>query len=102
MDTEEAVRLECQRSRADLEEQEDTVKFLIRNGQEYTEDIFAHTHHLLSKRGYSQEIVQDMQRALQWDEADYLEELELERRELLMQQEEVEQQYRKKRQELEE
>ncbi|MEI5993036.1 hypothetical protein [Candidatus Enterococcus mansonii] len=102
METEEELLRNYQRSRAELEDQEDEVKRYIRNGQDYNQELFFQVRQLLGKRDASMESIIQTQRELQRNEDNYLEELAQERKELILQQEEVEQFYRKKRQELKE
>lgn len=100
MKAEEELLRDYQRNRAELEEQEDIVKRYIRKGQDYTQEIFFQVRQILGKRSTSMESIMETQRELQRNEDHYLEELAQERKELILQQEEVEQFYRKKRQEL--
>lgn len=100
MKAEEELLRDYQRNRAELEEQEDTVKRYMRKGQDYTQEIFFQVSQILGKRSTSMESIMETQRELQRNEDHYLEELAQERKELILQQEEVEQFYRKKRQEL--
>lgn len=100
MKVEEELLRDYQRNRAELEEQEDTVKRYMRKGQDYTQEIFFQVRQILGKRSTSMESIMETQRELQRNEDHYLEELAQERKELILQQEEVEQFYRKKRQEL--
>ncbi|PZL75675.1 hypothetical protein CI088_04335 [Enterococcus plantarum] len=100
MKAEEELLRDYQRNRAELEEQEDTVKRYMRKGQDYTQEIFFQVRQILGKRSTSMESIMETQRELQRNEDHYLEELAQERKELILQQEEVEQFYRKKRQEL--
>lgn len=100
MEKEEALQQDYQKTRTELEEQEDTVKRYIRNGQDYTQDILVRVRQLLGKRATSMEPWMQTQRELQRNESDYLEELTKEKRSLIQQQEDVEQLYRKKRQQL--
>lgn len=100
MKAEEELLRDYQRNRAELEEQEDTVKRYMRKGQDYTQEIFFQVRQILGKRSTSMESIMETQRELQRNEDHYIEELVQERKELILQQEEVEQFYRKKRQEL--
>lgn len=100
MKAEEELLRDYQRNRAELEEQEDTVKRYMRKGQDYTQEIFFQVRQILGKRSTSMESIMETQRELQRNEDHYLEELAQERKALILQQEEVEQFYRKKRQEL--
>ncbi|EOH92389.1 hypothetical protein UAW_03054 [Enterococcus haemoperoxidus ATCC BAA-382] len=100
MKAEEELLRDYQKNRAELEEQEDTVKRYIRKGQDYTQEIFFQVRQILGKRSTSMESIMETQRELQRNEDHYLEELAQERKALILQQEEVEQFYRKKRQEL--
>lgn len=97
---EEELLRDYQRNRAELEEQEDTVKRYMRKGQDYTQEIFFQVRQILGKRSTSMESIMETQRELQRNEDHYIEELVQERKALILQQEEVEQFYRKKRQEL--
>lgn len=97
---EEELLIDYQRNRAELEEQEDTVKRYMRKGQDYTQEIFFQVRQILGKRSTSMESIMETQRELQRNEDHYIEELVQERKALILQQEEVEQFYRKKRQEL--
>ncbi|MBO0465933.1 hypothetical protein JZO73_00110 [Enterococcus plantarum] len=98
MKAEEELLRDYQRNRAELEEQEDTVKRYMRKGQDYTQEIFFQVRQILGKRSTSMESIMETQRELQRNEDHYIEELVQERKELILQQEEVEQFYRKKRQ----
>lgn len=100
MDAEEVLLDEYQRNRGSLEDEEDEVKRFIRNGENYIEEALSRAHYVLSKRESGAEQFQHMQRELQRHTSYYLEELKQERKELILQQEEVERYYRNKRQEL--
>ncbi|MGM0217965.1 hypothetical protein [Enterococcus sp. AZ126] len=100
MKAEEELLRDYQRNRAELEEQEDTVKRYMRKGQDYTQEIFVQVRQIIGKRSTSMESIMETQRELQRNEDRYLEELGQERKALMLQLEEVEQFYRKKRQEL--
>lgn len=101
MTTEEQLRNEYERIRWSLEEQEDHLKRRKRDGQQFIQETFLHVQRLLNKRGYSNvEPLQELRRELNRIEGEYIEELDSEKRVLLQQQEENEQDYRKKRQAL--
>ncbi|MGM0219397.1 hypothetical protein [Enterococcus sp. AZ126] len=100
IDAEEKLFQEYQKTRADLEEQEDIVKVYLRNGADYTQELLYQVRQVVGKRERSLDSLMDIQRELQRNEANYLEELTQERKILIQQQDETEYDYRKKRQEL--
>lgn len=100
MEREEELIRTYQRERGDLEEQEDSIKRLIRNGEDYTQDVLSQVRQLLSKRETSMDVVRETQQAIQRVEAEYLEELNQERKKVMIQQEEVEQTYHREYQQL--
>ncbi|EOI06894.1 hypothetical protein UAY_00236 [Enterococcus moraviensis ATCC BAA-383] len=99
-DTEEELFRNYQSARVELEEQEDRVKEYIRNGEDYTQELLHQVRQVVGKRERSMDSLMDMQRELQRNEANYLEELIQERKILIQQQDEAEYDYRKKHQEL--
>lgn len=72
-----------QRERAELEEQEDNIKRLIRNCEDYTQDVLMKVRRLMGKRETHMEVTRETQQAIQKVEAEYLEELTQERKELI-------------------
>lgn len=100
IDAEEELFQNYQRTRVELEEQEDRVKEYLRNGEDYTQELLYQVRQVVGKRERSMDSLMDIQRELQRNEANYLEELTQERKNLIQQQDEAESDYRKKRQEL--
>ncbi|MBO0423082.1 hypothetical protein [Enterococcus plantarum] len=100
IDAEEELFQNYQRTRVELEEQEDRVKEYLQNGEDYTQELLYQVRQVVGKRERSMDSLMDIQRELQRNEANYLEELTQERKNLIQQQDEAESDYRKKRQKL--
>ncbi len=100
IDAEEELFQNYQRTRVELEEQKDRVKEYLRNGEDYTQELLYQVRQVVGKRERSMDSLMDIQRELQRNEANYLEELTQERKNLIQQQDEAESDYRKKRQKL--
>lgn len=100
IDAEEELFQNYQRTGVELEEQKDRVKEYLRNGEDYTQELLYQVRQVVGKRERSMDSLMDIQRELQRNEANYLEELTQERKNLIQQQDEAESDYRKKRQKL--
>lgn len=100
MEKEAELTKNYQKKRTELEEQEELVKQTMKRAQEYSQDIWEQLNHLVRKKDRSMDSLMEVRQKLQRNEANYIEELSDERKNLRDQQEEVDQIYRKNRQEL--
>lgn len=95
------LREDYQRMRRQLEEQEDDVRQFQQKGRQVLEDSSTELRYALQNFALDGEPLHQAQRELNEFEGDYLEILKQKRKEILNAQEELEQQYRYDRQQIE-
>ncbi|WP_413517720.1 hypothetical protein [Carnobacterium maltaromaticum] len=94
MDKEEQLRRDYQQTRIRLEDQEDDIKALQRKGQKIAEEAYSELHYVLSDRSENDDSLNEARIELTYLEEDLLAELNREKKKLIQQQEDAEQQYK--------
>ncbi|WP_157455684.1 hypothetical protein [Carnobacterium maltaromaticum] len=94
MDKEEQLRKDYQQTRIRLEDQEDDIKALQRKGQKIAEEAYSELYYILSDRSENDDSLNEARIELTYLEEDLLAELNREKKKLIQQQEDAEQQYK--------
>ncbi|MDT2010830.1 hypothetical protein [Carnobacterium divergens] len=102
MDKEEQLLKDYQQTRQKLEDQEDTIKEFQRKGQRMAEEAYSELCYLLSDISENNDSLNEARVELARLEEDLLVELGQEKKKIVRQQEESEQQYRKELRQLKE
>lgn len=94
MNKEEQLRKDYQQTRIRLEDQEDDIKALQRKGQKIAEEAYSELNYILSDRSENDDSLNEARIELTYLEEDLLAELNREKKKLIQQQEDAEQQYK--------
>lgn len=95
MDKEEQLLNEYQNNRRKLEEQEEDIKKLQRQGQQLSEETYSEIRYLVSDIAEDSEPLENARKELFRLEEDLMLSLEQEKKKIVTEQEEAEQRYRK-------
>jgi len=102
MTKEEQLQKEYQRSRRKLEEQEDEIKKYERQGQQLAEETYSEIRYLVSSIAENSEPLEMARTEISRLEEEFRDNLEKEKKKVIYEQEELEQQYRKQLKEIKE
>ncbi|MDZ5760725.1 hypothetical protein RAK27_18950 [Carnobacterium maltaromaticum] len=94
MDKEEQLRKDYQQTRIRLEDQEDDIKALQRKGQKIAEEAYSELNYILLDRSENDDSLNEARIELTYLEEDLLAELNREKKKVILQQEDAEQQYK--------
>lgn len=95
MDKEEQLLREYQNTRIKLEEQEDGIKRVEKQGQQLADEMYSEIRYLLPDSEDTKEILEEARRELGYFEEELMFALEKEKKKLVDEQEKEEERYRK-------